>query len=666
MHELDPTNLEQAALLHLLDQSNDCLFLTGKAGTGKSTLLRYIKEHTRKRHVVLASTGIAALNVGGQTIHSFFKLPLRPLPPDDPELSTARNQIYQTLRYTAAQRELIRSLELIIIDEVSMVRADVVDAIDRILRAYSRYRTLPFGGIQILFVGDLYQLEPVITGEERGILDRFYRTHFFFGAQVFAHHRPPITIELTKVYRQSDPTFVGILDRIRCAQASQTDLNSLNQRYAPEYQPQDEELVITLGTKRRQVSAINERQLGLIAEPAHSFVGQIEGEFPETSLPTEESLVLKVGAQVMFIHNDRDKRWVNGTIARVERIEAEEGHVYVRLEDGAIYLVEPQTWENQRYTYDEEERRIRTLVVGRFTQLPLKLAWAITTHKSQGLTFDRVIIDFSDRAFAAGQAYVALSRCRSLEGMYLRSPLSRRDVIVSLDVPRFYAHANNEGEITASLERAEAQRGYIEACQLWNRGAYAEAITALSGAIERSNELSHPTLRRMLASKLQRVPQLQRQLEEQRRHIARQDELLRGLAQEHTQLGDECLSEVKDARAALRCYDKALRLDSRCLGSMIGRGRALLQLGKANEALRSLRSALELSPRSLEANYHFGHALHERRHYEEALQPLLKAFEIAPEHRPSCRLLVDVYERLEREDDAELMRRHLRSISKKL
>lgn len=664
IHELDPTNLEQAALLSLLKESNDCLFLTGKAGTGKSTLLRYITEHTHKKHVVLASTGIAALNVGGQTIHSFFKLPLRPLPPDDPELSTAGSRIYHTLKYSRDHRELIRSLELIIIDEVSMVRADVIDAIDRILRAYCRYRTLPFGGVQILFVGDLYQLEPVITGEERGILDRFYGTHFFFGAQVFRHSRAPITIELTKVYRQRDEGFVDILDRIRCGRASQADIYALNQRYQPDYQPPEDELVITLGTKRKQVSNINEQKLGELKQKAYSFEGKLDGEFSDSSLPTDKTLVLKEGAQVMLINNDRDRRWVNGTIGIVERIDPEEEHIYVRLDNSQIYLIEPNTWENVRYTYDEEERRIRTEVIGCFTQYPLRLAWAITTHKSQGLTFDRVIIDFTDRAFASGQAYVALSRCRALEGMYLRSPLSIRDAIVSPDVPRFYAYANNRGEIEASLERAEAQRGYIEACKQWTRGEYTEAIASLGLAIEQSNELSQPAMRRLLTMKLQRVPQMQEEIRALRKQLADQTTLLKGLAQEHTQLGDECLSEVGDPEAALRCYDKALRLDKRSVSALIGRSRAMLELGRKDEALSSMRLAQSLSPRSLAVCYHLGHTLYRCRQHEEAIQPLLTALEIDPTHKATCRLLIELYERLEMLEEADQMREHLRSISR--
>lgn len=664
MHELDPTNLEQAALLSLLKESNDCLFLTGKAGTGKSTLLRYITEHTHKKHVVLASTGIAALNVGGQTIHSFFKLPLRPLPPDDPELSTAGSRIYHTLKYSREHRELIRSLELIIIDEVSMVRADVIDAIDRILRAYCRYRSLPFGGVQILFVGDLYQLEPVITGEERGILDRFYGTHFFFGAQVFRHTRAPITIELTKVYRQRDESFVDILDRVRCGRASQADIYALNQRYQPDYQPPEDELVITLGTKRRQVSAINEQKLSELKQPAHSFEGKLDGEFSESSLPTDKTLVLKEGAQVMLINNDRDRRWVNGTIGIVERIEPEEGHIYVRLDNGQIYLIEPNSWENVRYTYNEEERRIETEVIGSFLQYPLRLAWAITTHKSQGLTFDKVIIDFTDRAFASGQAYVALSRCRTLEGMYLRSPLSVRDAIVSPDVPRFYAYANNRAEIEASLERAEAQKGYIEACRQWSRGHYTEAIDSLGQAIAQSNELSQPTMRRLLTMKLQRVPQMQAEMQALRKQIAEQKELLQELAREHTLLGNECLSEVKDAAAALRCYDKALRLDKRSVEAMIGRARAHLELGAKELALSSIRYAQQLSPRSLEVCYYLGYILYRYRQHEGAIQPLLTAIEIDPKHKPSYRLLIEIYERLDMIEEADKVRKHLQNLDK--
>lgn len=652
----DPSNLEQQTVLQLLRESQDCLFLTGKAGTGKSTLLRYIARTTHKKHVVLGSTGIAALNVGGQTIHSFFKLPFRPLLPDDPDLTNTR-RLFDTFRYSREHRELIRSLELIIIDEVSMVRADIIDAIDRLLRVYRGRPALAFGGVQMLFVGDLYQLEPVVPSEEANILARAYRSHFFFAAKVFEEKPygscPLIGIELCKVYRQADSHFVSILDRMRTGIVQASDLQTINSRVQSNYVVPREELTITLSSKRMQVARINEERLSQLAGERYSLQGFTDGEFPESLQPTELQLILKVGAQVMLLNNDRDKRWANGTIATVERIDEAEGRIYVTMEDGLTHAVERYIWENSRYSYDEEKGEVTTEVIGMFTQFPLRLAWAITIHKSQGLTFDKVVIDLQERIFAGGQAYVALSRCRSLEGLILNAPLRQRDVIARPEVARYYSTMNDQRAVGGALERAEAHRGYLEANISWKRGRYSEAIEALQQAILGHNLLSNPSYLRLMSWRLQLVQRQSDELKGLRRELEEGRQKLRTLALEHISMGDECLSLAGDAEAALRCYAKALDLDIRSLEARLGQAQAYKALGMASAELAALREAVELSPLHTEGLLALAIAYSERGEYELSLEPLSRLLGQQPEHREALRYLLKSYRKLGEEERAD-------------
>lgn len=653
----DPSNLPQQYALELVRDTSESFFLTGKAGTGKSTLLRYITEHTHKRHVVLASTGIAALNVRGQTIHSFFKLPIRPILPNDPDLSTERNRIYEVFRYTKSHKELIRSLELIIIDEISMVRADVIDAIDRLLRVYRGHMHMPFGGVQMLFVGDLFQLEPVAKADERQILDKLYRSHFFFDAKVF-ETSPIVGVELQQVYRQADPVFVGLLDRIRSGGATTADIQLLNQRVQRGARPNASDLVITLSPRRDDVASINEHCLSELDTVLFTHEGVVEGEFGDSNLPTDRTLRLKVGAQVIFRVNDRERRWVNGTIGTVEGIDLEEGYISVRLEDGMVHRVELYAWEHVRYDYDEEKHEVVQTVMGRFVQYPLQLAWAITIHKSQGLTFDRVIIDFGrGGAFAGGQAYVALSRCRSLEGTTLSAPISLRDMITRSAVSQFYQTMNDPTLIQGVRDRAEAQQGYLQANKLWTAQRYTEAITALGQAIEVHNELSNPLYLRMLKRKLMHVDELASELQAARQELAEGRKLLRGLATEHCQMGDECLSLAKDAEAALRCYAKALAFDPKSIPALVGRSRAYQYLGDMAMARAALAQARQLSPLAPDVLLALGKLSVSERMWDEALEPLLTLIGHDREHTEAIDLVITCYERLDQDDEAELFRR---------
>ncbi|MBQ4445595.1 MAG: AAA family ATPase, partial [Prevotella sp.] len=432
--EIDLDNQELQQALQIIQYTRRSLFLTGKAGSGKSTLLKYICNTTKKKYVVLAPTGIAAINVGGVTLHSFFKIPFHPLLPNDSRFSY--RHIRETLKYNNEKKKLLRELELIIIDEISMVRADIIDFIDKILRVYNRNMREPFGGKQLLLVGDMYQLEPVVKEEDRKMLQPFYPSSFFFDARVFREFQL-VSIELKKVYRQKDPVFITILDHVRTSKVSALDLQMLNKRVDEPMIQQDNQLAITLSCRRDTVDYINTQELDKLPGDPTLFKGTITGEFPESNLPTPIELYLKPGAQIIFIKNDMDKRWVNGTLGVIEAIDEEAALLYVITEDGEEYEVEPAQWSNIRYTFNEKEQKIEEEEIGVYRQFPIRLAWAITIHKSQDLTFRHVNIDLTGGVFAGGQTYVALSRCVSLEGLSLTEPIRREDIFVRNEVVNY-------------------------------------------------------------------------------------------------------------------------------------------------------------------------------------------------------------------------------------
>ena len=452
---IDLDNPEFIKAWELLQHTKQSIFLTGKAGTGKSTFLRYITAHTHKKYVVLAPTGIAAVNVGGVTLHSFFRIPFKPIVPGDPDF--APNRIKERMKYPGSLVKLIRELELIIIDEISMVRADIIDFVDLLLRTYSGNQREPFGGKQLLFVGDVFQLEPVLTGDMRDILRKFYRDAFFFSAHAFDKIRL-VPIELRKIYRQSQGEFVELLDRIRMGCATAEDLARLNSRCSAPTLPEtagDEKPTMTLAARRDMVDNINESRLKAIEKPVFTFIGEIKGDFPENSLPTDLELSLKEGAQVVFIKNSPDKFWVNGTIGTVTSLTQD--LLEVRLENGEVHEVEPEKWSNIKYTFNPKTNKIDETELGSFVQYPVKLAWALTIHKSQGLTFNNVIIDIGRGAFTGGQTYVALSRCRSFEGLTLRSTVADRDIFVNPAIINFSRTFNDPILINDALRKAHAE-----------------------------------------------------------------------------------------------------------------------------------------------------------------------------------------------------------------
>jgi len=412
--------------------TNRNIFLTGKAGTGKTTFLHNLKRSSPKRMIVVASTGVDALNEGGVTIHSFFQLPFHPyIPtlylPGNSRRSQAEQNDPAGYKMSREKINIIRSLDLLVIDEISMVRADILDAIDSALRRYKN-RHLPFGGVQLLMIGDLQQLAPVVKDEDREILKNYYDSYFFFGSRALGN-TDYVTIELNHIYRQNDQDFIELLNKIRDNNVDTEVLNKLNKRYVPDFDPHSGGGYITLTTHNNQARALNESKLQKLSGPAHSFKAIVKDEFPELSYPNDSELILKKGAQVMFVKNDLsgERLFFNGKIGKVESFE--DDAIIVRCPgDDLPISVEKAEWQNMKYTLDEDTKEIEEKVIGTFTQYPLKLAWAITIHKSQGLTFDRAVIDAS-AAFAHGQVYVALSRCRTLNGLVLSSRINHRSII---------------------------------------------------------------------------------------------------------------------------------------------------------------------------------------------------------------------------------------------
>lgn len=554
---IDLDNAEMQQALQIIQFTRRSLFLTGKAGTGKSTFMRNLAATTKKKHIVLAPTGIAAINAGGSTLHSFFKLPFHPLLPNDSRY-TPRN-IRDTLKYNSEKCKLLREVELIIIDEISMVRADIIDFIDKVLRIYNRNMREPFGGKQLLLVGDIYQLEPVIKEEERQLLRPFYPSNFFFDARVFKEIQL-VSVELKKVYRQKDPLFIELLDHIRTSRVTTTDLSLLNNRVNASIETPETHLSITLSTRRDTVDYINEKQLSTLPGEPTIFYGSIEGDFPESSLPTPIELEVKAGAQILFIKNDKDKRWVNGTLGTIIGFgDEEDGKIYVRTEDGRDFDVEQEVWSNVRYTFNEKEQKIEEQEIGTYRQFPLRLAWAITVHKSQGLTFTNVKIDFTGGVFAGGQTYVALSRCTSLKGISLREPIRRDDIFVRPEVVSFARNYNNYNIINSALQESKADKEYADAVKAFEKGDMQRALDAFFLAIHSRYDIEKPVAKRLIRRKLNTINLLKDALQQAKEEQQRREKLLKQLSTEYTLLGKESEKEGMNG-AAIRNYEKALEL----------------------------------------------------------------------------------------------------------
>lgn len=442
-------NPELQTVWRLINQTSTNVFLTGKAGTGKTTFLKELKEHGRKKMIVVAPTGVAAINACGTTIHSMFQLPFAPYIPGKNDLP------HGAFRMSSKKRKLLRNIELLVVDEISMVRADVLDLMDLILRFY-RHSKLPFGGIQLLLIGDLHQLAPVVTAEEEDVLSQHYPSYFFFESDALKRS-VFTTVILKKVYRQTDQEFLNILDKVRQCSVSSNELRLLNERYVPNFNLYEDSNSVRLMTHVNQALEINLHFLSLLESESVRFECKVTGNYPENSYPNEKVLELKVGARVMFVKNDesREKTYYNGMLGTLEKIETESESLWVRNDENKLIEVRKAVWDYATYSVDSDTNEIIENKEGTFEQFPIRLAWAITIHKSQGLTFDNVIINAS-RSFTHGQTYVALSRCRSLEGITLTKPILQHHLKKNELVDDFEAYSEENKADEQQIQRWEA------------------------------------------------------------------------------------------------------------------------------------------------------------------------------------------------------------------
>ena len=650
--QVDTNNKEFQDALNLIQYTRQSVFLTGKAGTGKSTFLKYVCEVTKKKHIVLAPTGIAAINAGGSTLHSFFKLPFYPLLPDDPNFSLKGGKLHSFLRYTSAHRKLIKEVELVIIDEISMVRADIIDFIDKVLRVYSHNMREPFGGKQILLVGDVFQLEPVIKSDEREIINRFYPTPYFFSARVF-REMELVAVELKKVYRQSDKVFVGVLDRIRTNTAGAADLQLLNTRYDAPVKEHESDMYITLATRRDTVDFINEKKLAELPGESTLLTGEIKGEFPESSLPTLMELEVKPGAQIIFIKNDYDRRWVNGTIGTIAGIDEEET-LYVVTEDGREFDVKKESWRNIRYKYNEQEKKIEEEELGVFIQYPIRLAWAITIHKSQGLTFSRVVIDFTGGVFAGGQTYVALSRCTSLDGIQLKKQITRGDIFVRPEIVAFAQKFNDRRTIEKALKQAQADVQYVEAVKQFDKGNFESFLEQFFLAIHSRYDIEKPVVKRFIRKKLGIINTLKAENQKLRDRLYVQRKNLEKYAREYYLMGNECVTHAHDTRAAIANYDKAIELNPLFTDAWVRKGITLYNNKDYYEAEVCLNEAVRLSPALFKAVYNRGKNRLALNNTEGALGDFDRATSLKPEHPKAHELFGDALMKAGKEEEAAL------------
>jgi hypothetical protein len=438
--ELDEQNEQFNAALDFVIKTNKLVYLTGKAGTGKTTFLKTILKRTAKHTVVLAPTGVAAINAGGQTIHSFFQIKPALYIPGDRRLRTNadpfendKSTIYENFRYFKEKLELIMGMELLIIDEVSMVRADLIDVIDRLLRVFRKNEHEPFGGVQVLLIGDAFQLSPITKPDEWNILREFYTTPYFFGAKVMEENKL-VYIELKKIYRQNDKSFIALLNKIRNNEIDYDDLEILNEKYNPSFSNVSNHII--LATHNAIVDSTNNKKLAELNSTLKTYIASVTGTFNENNYPGEKLLQLKEGAQIMFTKNDKGKRFYNGKIAKIKKLE--DHKITIGSENEKDIIIERETWENIRYKWNHAEHKIEEEITGTFKQFPVRLAWAITIHKSQGLGFENVIVD-AGASFTAGQVYVALSRCISFEGLVLKTRIPRSAIITDAQVIEFSA-----------------------------------------------------------------------------------------------------------------------------------------------------------------------------------------------------------------------------------
>jgi len=503
--ELDETNLDFIRAANFVSETNELIFLTGKAGTGKTTFLKYIKSITDKNTVVVAPTGVAAINAGGVTIHSFFQVPFGPFVTDDKRLRITKppedkdnTTIFTTFKYRENKRSIIEALELLIIDEISMVRCDMLDIIDKILRAFRNKPHIPFGGVQVILIGDVFQLPPIANRDnnEWDILSPFYRNRFFFSSRVMEQlisEKKYVHFELKKIYRQKEQEFIDLLNRVRVNELIDSDFKLLESKYNPSFFPSDTDTFIILSTHNIQVDQANINKLNELKTELKTFEGDLKGEFPKNSqgklaLPTDLTLQLKVGAQVMFLRNDYEdiKRYFNGKIGVIKTLS--DKVIVVEFSDGLTVPVEKATWENIEYSWNKEKKKVDEIIKGTFTQYPLRLAWAITVNKSQGLSFEKVFADLSG-AFEDGQVYVALSRCKSLAGLQLKTKIPKSAIRASLEAIEFSKNVTPETLITKQLNEGKADFYYKKSREALKRSDFTSTFDNFLKATKFRNDI---------------------------------------------------------------------------------------------------------------------------------------------------------------------------------
>jgi len=506
--ELDETNVEFNNASDFVKHTDRLVYLTGKAGTGKTTFLKYLKQTTNKNTVILAPTGVAAINAGGQTIHSFFQIKPSVYVPNDARLRTKadpndtdKSTIYDHFRYFKERLEIIKGMELLIIDEISMVRCDLLDVVDQILRVYRKREFEPFGGVQVILIGDTFQLPPIADFEQWEILNQFYESPFFFSSKIIKANKP-IYIELKKIYRQNEQEFIELLNRVRINQITQNELTILNSKLSPNFSPNANENYITLATHNRIVDSTNTAKLAELTTELKLFEATTTGVFPDNIMPTNRILELKEGSQIMFIKNDKQlRRYYNGTIAKIKSII--ENKIVVVFSGEKEITVEKETWNNIKYLWNEEKKKIEEETIGTFTQFPIKLAWAITVHKSQGLTFEKVIADLG-AAFSSGQVYVALSRCTSFNGLVLKTRIDRNAIKTDAQVLNFAQNETPSTLIVQELNTGKADFYYKKSREAIKSNDFASAIDNFITAIKFRNDIETDVFKRYFIATLSR------------------------------------------------------------------------------------------------------------------------------------------------------------------